>query len=439
MVTHIAPIGALLLGSAFLMFAGGLNGIILPVRGTAEGFDTVSLGLLGTGWAIGYVVGCIVTAPLVGRIGHIRAFGAMSAIAAMAVLGSLLLLTPFAWVPLRAASGFCFAGAAMIVESWLNEQTDSSMRGRVFGTYTMVNLAATTAGFLVITAGDPTTYVFFVVCAMFYCLALIPTAVFSTTSPRPLQSVRLDLRSLWRNSPVAVFAVFMVGAANSAFGTLSVVYSEEAGLNLVGIALFSSLPILAGALAQLPFGMFSDRTDRRRVLLVACGIAIAADLVFVFLRPTGVPANLGLVMVFGAAIFAMYPLMIAHANDHAPPGAFIQTSGGLLLVLGLGSIVGPSVAGVLMSGTGRAGLFIVALAAHVLILGFTLWRMSARSAVPENDKAAFVATAPRIAAAEVAIIDPGAMAVQEPEEGETRPPDVEDPSGRSDGRGSKAP
>mgnify|MGYP001024928263 CR=1 FL=1 len=119
MAAQLFSISALLLGSALLLFAGGIHGLILPVRGGAEGFSALSLGLLGTGWALGYVAGCFTVPRLVARVGHIRAFGVMCAFAAVSVLGALLIVTPWAWVPLRALAGFCFAGAAMIVESWL--------------------------------------------------------------------------------------------------------------------------------------------------------------------------------------------------------------------------------------------------------------------------------------------------------------------------------
>ena len=82
MVRQLLPISALLLGSALLLFAGGMNSLILPVRGSAEGFSALSLGLLGTGWAIGYVLGCWWTPRLVGRVGHVRSFGVMSSFAA---------------------------------------------------------------------------------------------------------------------------------------------------------------------------------------------------------------------------------------------------------------------------------------------------------------------------------------------------------------------
>ena len=263
MLRSLLPLMALLSGSAFLLFAGGVNALILPVRGEIEGFTAASLGLLGTGWAIGYVAGCVMTPGLVAKVGHIRAFGVMCALAAITVLLSLILLTPWVWIPLRGISGFCFAGAAMIVESWLNERVDASSRGRVFGVYTMVNLFATTAGQMVLTMGDPAGFFFFVLAAMGYCLALLPTALSASGSPSALVSVSLDIPALWRNSPVAVFAVLMVGVSNGSFGALAPVYASRAGLSLSDVALFASVPILAGALAQIPVGYLSDRHDRR--------------------------------------------------------------------------------------------------------------------------------------------------------------------------------
>lgn len=390
MVRQILPISALLLGSFFLLFAGGINSLILPVRGSAEGFSDLSLGLLGTGWAIGYVSGCLFTARLVQRVGHIRAFSVMSSLAGIVILAQLLLLSPQAWIPLRALQGFCFAGAAMIVESWLSERADASSRGRIFGVYTMVNLFASTAGQMTLTIGDTSGYLFFVLGAMFYSLALIPTAASSTASPKPLVSVRLDIRALWRNSPVAVFAVFMVGISNASFGTLAAVYGARIGLQISSIALFASIPILIGAVSQIPIGILSDRLDRRKVLVGVAAVALAADAAFVFAAPQGQWANLALAGVFGGAIFAMYPIIIAHANDHAD-GNFIRISGGLLLVFGIGSIIGPLVAGWAMSAVGQSGLFMTTAVAHLLIILQALYRITKRAPVAEAEKSEFKA------------------------------------------------
>ena len=391
MIRSLLPLASLLIGSSFLLFAGGLNGLILPLRGQFEGFSAASLGFLGTGWAIGYVAGCLRTPALVARVGHIRAFGAMCALAAITVLLSLIFITPYVWVPLRALSGFCFAGAAMIVESWLNERTESASRGRVFGIYTMVNLAATTCGQIVLMAGDARGFLFFVLAAIFYCLALLPTALSATSTPTALVSVSLDLRGLWRNSPIAVFAVLMVGVSNSAFGAMTAVFGARMGLTTSEIAIFASIPILAGAIAQVPIGMLSDRKDRRVVLIGTAVVALAADLVFVFgglTEPIFLMAN---VAVFGAAVFAMYPVIVAHANDHAAEGSFIQISGGLLMIYGIGAIIGPAVAGLLMASFGPQSLFMTTAGAHVLLLLFAVIRLRARASVPVQDKGTFQA------------------------------------------------
>ena len=392
MVRSLLPLAALFLGSAFLLFAGGVNSLILPIRGEAEGFSASALGLMGTGWAIGYVAGCLRTPALVARVGHIRAFGAMCALAAIAVLLSLVVIKPWVWIPVRAMSGFCFAAAAMIVESWLNERSDAASRGRVFGIYTMVNLAATTAGQMVLTLGDASGFFFFVLAAMVYCLALLPTAISATQTPKPLTSVSLNLKGLWRNSPIAFFGVLMVGVSNSTFGTLAAVYGARIGLGLSEIALFASIPILAGAALQVPVGIASDKLDRRLVLICITVIALVSDGLFLFGGFTNPVVVMSIGALFGATVYTMYPVIVAHANDHAEPGTFIQVSGGLLLVFGVGSIIGPMAAGFAMSSFGSSALFAVTATAHVLLLLFAVLRLKTAPAVAQENKVSFQAT-----------------------------------------------
>ena len=388
MARQYLSISALLMGSFFLLFAGGINSLILPLRGSAEGFSAPALGLLGTGWAVGYVSGCLFTARLVQRVGHIRSFSVMAALAGIVILMQLLIIRPEAWIPLRALQGFCFAGAAMIVESWLGERADPANRGKIFGTYTMVNLVASTAGQMTLTLGDTRGYLFFVIGAMAYMLALIPTAITSSASPKPLVSVKIDVRKIWKASPVAVLSVFMVGVSNSAFGTLAAVYADRIGLAVSGIALFASLPILAGAAAQIPVGILSDRMDRRKVLMGVALVGLLADAAFVALAPESRAINLALVAVFGAAIFAMYPIIVAHANDNSD-GDFIQVSGGLLMIFGVGSIIGPLFAGVAMGALGARGLFLTTALAHIVITAYAAYRISQKAPVAQEEKTDF--------------------------------------------------
>jgi MFS family permease len=389
------------------MIAGGINGLILPLRGSAEGFTTLSLGLLGTGWSIGYVLGCIYTPKLVRRAGHVRTFSVMAAVAVVTVLVSLLLIEPGTWIFLRGFSGFCFAGGAMIVESWLNEQADPKYRGRIFGIYTMVNLGATTAGQMLLATGDSSGHLFFVLAAIFYAMALLPTAVSKANAPKPLVSTRLDLKILRKNSPLAVFSVFMIGLSNSSFGTLGVVFGESINLDVTSIALMMSCSLIAGALFQIPVGYFSDKFDRRYALIGLAIIALSVDMVFILFQPSSPIEVIGATAIFGAAIYSIYPVIIAHASDHAEPGSFIKISGGLLLLYGLGGIIGPIYSGALMAFFPKIGLFLATATSHTMIIAYGLYRISQRDAVAETNKQDFVVQAPgRYSTPETSALDP---------------------------------
>ena len=252
MASQLVPVAALLMGSALLLLAGGLHGLLLPIRGSIEGFTTAELGLIGTGWAVGFVAGCLIVLAIVRRVGHVRSYGVMASVASVVILLNLLFISPMAWIALRALSGFCFAGAAMIVESWLNERATKENRGTIFSVYQMVNFAASTAGQLLITTGSTESYFFFVLGAIFYSLAILPSALSTAQTPRPLKTTRLDLRKLFFNSPVAVVGCFIIGMVNGAFGTLGAVYGRQIGLPTAVIALLMSGAVLGGAFTQVP-------------------------------------------------------------------------------------------------------------------------------------------------------------------------------------------
>ncbi|MEP4029761.1 MFS transporter [Roseibium polysiphoniae] len=407
-MSTVFSIAALLTGSALLLLAGGLHGLLLPVRGLAEGFSDSSLGLLGAGWALGYMAGCLCVPLIVQRVGHIRTFGVLASLAGITLLLNLLLLHPFTWVLLRSLSGFCFAGAAMIVESWLNERATNETRGKIFGIYTMINLGATTVGQMLLTLGDPNGYLFFVLGSIIYSLALLPTALSTAMTPAPLTQARLDPKLLWKNSPIAVVAIFLVGISNGAFGTLGAVYGRRIGLEVSDIAIMMSLALLIGAIIQIPIGYVSDRLDRRIVLvsvaLMAMGIGTSLSLFGDY--DTGL--TIALVAAFGGTIYSMYPVIVAHASDHADPGDFLKTSGGLLLIFGTGTMIGPLAAAGLMTATYPGALFQVTAAAHLSMIIFAIWRMTQRATLETDEKTDFVpvVSTGRLSTPETSLLDP---------------------------------
>jgi MFS family permease len=407
MVSTLIPIAALLLGSAFLLMAGGLHGLLLPIQGSIEGFSTFELGLIGTGWSVGFMAGCLLVPTIVRRVGHVRGYGTMASLAAVAILLNLLIVSPTAWIILRALSGFCFAGAAMIVESWLNERATTENRGTVFSIYQMVVFGGSTAGQLLMVVTPPSEFFFFAIGAILYCLAILPTALSTAQNPQPLKTTRLDIRALYRNSPVAAVGCFMIGMVNGAFGTLGAVYARRIGMPVPDIAFLMAGAVLGGSLIQFPLGRLSDRMDRRRVMVgVAVGAVIVA-LVLVGVQPRETMLVTGLVILLGAMIYPLYGIAVAHANDFAGPEDFVKIAGGLLLLLGFGMMIGPILAALAMDELMPEGLFAFIAVIDLLLAVYVVFRMS-RRASPDRDREAFQGMPLKAVTPESAVLDPRA-------------------------------
>ncbi|MEW9834305.1 MFS transporter [Mesorhizobium marinum] len=383
------PIFSLLRGTAFLLAASGLHGLLLPLRGQLEGFSTASLGLMGTAWAGGFVAGCIFAPRIVRRAGHVRAFGAFAASAAIIALLTGLMIDPFIWIVLRACTGFVMAGAFMVIESWLNERASNENRGTVFGLYMMVTYASIMVGQMMVAASDVGSASLFMVTGILFCLSLLPTAVSTAAHPTPLQDVSLDIRGLYANSPVAWAACLLIGVANGAWGTLGAVYGARIGISTAEIALMMSLVVIAGAALQMPVGRLSDRTDRRYVLAAAALACAVVGVVIFFAAPRSGAFVIALTAAYGAFAYTLYSLAVAHANDHAKPEEFAKVSGGLLLLYGFGTMIGPVIGSVLMDSMRPESLFLATALAHFLLVGYTMLRIRRRAPVPLDEREAF--------------------------------------------------
>ena len=404
-MAQIVPILALLFSTAFLLAGNGLHSLLLPLRGAAEGFSTAEIGLVGTGWATGFVLGCLTAPIVVRRVGHIRAFSCSAACAATIILLNGIFVEPIAWVLLRVGSGFFLAGSFMIIESWLNERASNESRGTIFAVYLMVTYVAITLGQLGVGAGDPSSSTLFMVGAILFSLAILPTALSTATTPKPLTRVKIDLARLFANSPVAFLTVLLVGVINGAFGTLAAVWGTRIGLPTPLIALMMGITVVSGAITQVPAGRVSDLTDRRYVIAgAAIAAALAGIAIFAF-KPVDPVIVLTLTGIYGALTYPIYGIAVAHANDYADASEFVAVSGGLLLLYGAGTMIGPLATGAAMTGLGPAALFLVTAASHIAIAGYAIYRTTRRAPIPGNVREAFQPTPSRDVTPQTATLD----------------------------------
>ena len=102
----------------------------------------------------------------------------------------------------------------------------------------------------------------------------------------------------------------------------------------------------------------SDRYDRRWILFWICVISALLAAVGFYLAREYENFLILLGVLYGAMSFSIYGLSVAHTNDLIEPSKVLETTGGLLLLYGIGATIGPTLAGGLMDYIGAEGLML---------------------------------------------------------------------------------
>ncbi|MFC3071799.1 MFS transporter [Shinella pollutisoli] len=385
-MSQIRPLIPLLVTAGILIGGNGLQGTFISLRAAEEGFSTSLIGLVGAGYSIGFAIGCVYVTRVLRAIGHIRAFSAMAAIAASAALSMVLVIDPLFWFAMRLVSGICFAGLFATVESWLNAAVTNSNRARTLSIYRLVDLGSVTAAQYLIPGVGIGGFQLFAIISMALTLSLVPISLADRSSPTVPEAIRFDVKKLWNISPLATIGCIVVGLTNAAFRNLGPIYAHEIGLSVTAIASFMSAGIVGGVVLQYPLGIYSDRLDRRIVIIVSTLGSMLAALFLAFLAGSDEWLNLAGIFVFGAFAMPLYSLCSAHANDHAADGEHALVSAGLLFFWSCGAIIGPLFASILLDLFGPQALFLYTAVVLAAFMAYTVLRMGARPAVPAGDE-----------------------------------------------------
>jgi MFS family permease len=376
----------LLIAAGILIGGNGMQGTYIPLRGAYEGFSVTLIGIIGAGYSLGFAIGCIYITRLLRAIGHIRLFAALAAIAASASLSMALLIDPVFWFLMRFLTGICVAGLFATVESWINAKVTNQTRARTLSIYRFVDLFSVTAGqYLIPVAGIP-GFAAFAVISMATTLSLVPISIADKSSPAPPGAVKFDVRTIWQVSPLAVVGVVVVGLTMAAFRYVGPLYASNVGFSVAEVASFMSAGIIGGVVLQYPLGHFSDRIDRRKILLVTTAGALIAGLYLAIGAGNSEWRNIAGVFIFGAFAMPLYSLCSAHANDFAKDGQHASIAAGLLFFWSVGATIGPFLASVMLQFFGPHALFWYTSVIQAAFIGYTVYRMSARAAIPAGER-----------------------------------------------------
>ena len=433
----LRPVTALLLATAILMLGGGLQSVLLPLRAQLEGFTDLQIGIFGSAYFLGQLAGCMFAPIVIARVGHIRAFAAFSAVAAVIPLLHPIFVDPIAWTVLRLISGAALAGIFLVIESWLSAASDQETRGRVLGAYTLVHLLVVMAGMQLISVKSPEEFELFSLVAVMFSLAAVPIALTATIAPVPPKRTKLRIGWLFYISPVAWLAAFLTGITSGAIWMMFPVYARGIGFESADVAVFMATAVLAGAVAQWPIGSLSDRFGRRVFLASGAIISAASGIALAATDSDQTVLLYGFVAIFGAASFPLYTLALAHANDLVNKRRAVEVAGGLLLIFSIGAVLGPVISSAAMGFLGPNALFATTALFHILLVAAVMVRIQVRPRIPTRHREDFV-NVPRTTPA-VYELDPRTDAtVEMPEPDQPEPAPIAEPDPQDDSR-SEAP
>ena len=391
----IAANWPLLLGMGVLMLGAGLQGTLLSLRGSIEGFSAPVVGMVMSCYYLGYLLGTNLAPRLLLRVGHIRVFAALTTVASAAILAQGMFVYPWPWALFRLVSGVCFAGIYVVAESWLNDRATSENRGRLLAIYMVVLYLGLGCAQFLLLAWDVRTASPFMLVAMLISLALVPIVVSANQLPQRAAPLGVRLRDLYRNSPLGVVAVSVSGLISSTIYSIGPVYAKARGLSTAGIAIFMALSILAGVLTQDPVGRLSDRMDRRSVIAGICAVTTLAAAALASVRDMPPLVFYGLTATFSGLVLTLYSLAVSHVNDKIEPAQMVAASSAMLLLNGAAAAIGPTLSGSLMAAFGPRAYFVTLGSLTGALTLYDLWRKTRRKPVAAAQKGPFINVRPR--------------------------------------------
>lgn len=377
---------ALLLGMMLLQVGNGMQSTLLGIRGEIEGFTTLEMSLVMSGYFVGFLFGSRMAPEMIRRVGHVRVFAALASLISAMMMLYPLWTDPYAWGAARILVGFCFSGVYVTAESWLNNAANNENRGKALSLYMIMQMVGIVSAQALMLVADPGGFVLFIIPSVLISLSFAPillsvspTPAFDTTKP-------LSLLEILKISPLGCVGMFLLGGIFSAQFGMAPVYGAEAGLSIAKISTFVAVFYVAALVLQFPIGWISDRMDRRvLIFVVACVLGMGG--VLGAMLGSSFPILLVSAALIGGMSNPLYSLLLAHTNDFLDHDDMAGAAGGMVFINGLGAVAGPLITGWLMGLVGAWGFFLFITILSFAMAGYAAYRMTQRAAptVEETD------------------------------------------------------
>jgi len=383
---------ALFAGYFVLTIAHGFQGNLLGVRSIIEDFNFIAVGAIMSGYFVGYFAGANTIPRLVGKVGHIRVFAAFASMASLSILIHAVFVNPIVWTFGRFITGFSIVSIFIVMESWLNDRANNRTRGQLLSIYMFITLIGFSLGNLLLNFSSPEKYEPFILISLMLSFALIPILLTKRKAPKFKKLGHIDIKGLYKTSPLGTISMFCTGIIHSALFSLGAVYAASMNFTIFEISLLLFMVTISGGIFQWPIGYYSDRSDRRIIIIFCTFFAAIFCLLSIYASGTSLEnmylaSSIGIdkimffvyVTLYAGMAIPLFTLNLAYVNDYIPKEKFVAAGGGMQIIFGMGAMIGPFLCSLLMNRYGTNGFFVHLLFFHLVIGFFGMYRITKRT------------------------------------------------------------
>lgn len=356
MSTYTRPVLLLLCGLMLLTLAIATLNTLVPLWLAHENLPTWQVGMVGSSYFTGNLLGTLLTGRLIRRLGFNRSYYIASLIFAAGCVGLGLMVGFWSWMIWRFIAGVGCAMIWVVVESALMCSGTSRNRGRLLAAYMMVYYVGTVLG-QVMVSKLPTDLMSVLPLMTGLVLAAILPLLFTRIVNQ--QSEEQAATSVWpmlrlRQARLGVNGCIISGIILGSLYGLMPLYLSHQGISDSGIGFWMALMVSSGIIGQWPIGRLADRFGRLLVLRVQVFVVIIGCM--------GMLSNAAMapaLFVLGTAGFTLYPVAMAWACEKVEHHQLVAMNQALLLSYTIGSLLGPTLTAMLMQSYSDSLLFIM--------------------------------------------------------------------------------
>ncbi|MEP3244804.1 MAG: MFS transporter [Sneathiella sp.] len=338
------------------------------------------IGLMGALPAVAFLL----ASPIVPRLTQILGTAALLwgalvlcsvSIMALAISDNLIF-----WFFLRLMIGIAMATLFLISETWLNQIAEDKNRGRTVAIY----ISSMTCGFalgpvlinLIGSEGDMPFIVAGLIVATAGLFFLYSRGTFPTLSGKS----RFSVFSFMKAAPMICGAALLVAFFDGSVLTLLPVYGVKNQMTAEMAVLMASVLLAGNIVLQFPIGWLADRIGRD-VVILGCGILGLAGALLLPLVISSPLILWPMLVIWGGAVVGTYTIALVIMGQEFKGPDLVTANAAAGVLWGVGSLLGPSSAGLAMEIYEPHGMPAIFAFICILFILLALWQFKRNRAL----------------------------------------------------------